>query len=284
LLVFTHVACAGLSVGLLTSPIRRAFADDPKTQLGLDFEDVRLTPRGGNLSLAAWYIPAPNATRAIVFVHGKDACKSCEFSNRSLQFARAMHERGFSVFMLDLRGHGQSQDARITYGLRERDDVLGAVDWLLAKGYAPGSIGVVGVSLGAAASLYAAAEEPAICAIVSDSGYADIRSVFVSASDALGGGPASILPVGSLLAQWLTGEDIVSSSPIDAVRQISPRPIMVIHGERDRLVPVAHAERLAEAAGVEPWVIPNANHARTYISAPGQYARRVGEFFDQHLH
>jgi dipeptidyl aminopeptidase/acylaminoacyl peptidase len=50
--------------------------------------------------------------------------------------------------MIDLRGHGGSSTARLTYGARESQDVLGAVDWLRARGH--GRIGVLGASMGAA--------------------------------------------------------------------------------------------------------------------------------------
>jgi dipeptidyl aminopeptidase/acylaminoacyl peptidase len=283
-----HVLCAGLTVGLLTRPMRMAFAGDPQTSINLAYQQVTLAARADGVRLAAWYIPPPgdpppDRQRVIVFVHGKDACKSCEFGARSMSFARAMHDQGFAVFMLDLRGHGESASAALTYGLRERNDVLGAVDWLLARGYRPGSIGLLGVSLGAASSLFAAAEEPAIGAVVSDSAYADIRSVFVNASDRMGGAPASILPVGAVLARWMTGEDILAASPIDQVARIAPRPVMIIHGAEDRLVPPAHALRLARAAGTQAWLIPGANHARTYTTAPEEYARRVGDFFSASL-
>src|SRR6185503_9494707 len=55
---------------------------------------------------------------------------------------------------------------RITYGSRERRDLLGAVDWLLAHGYVPGTIGVLGVSIGAVAGIDAANREPAIGALM----------------------------------------------------------------------------------------------------------------------
>ena len=47
--------------------------------------------------------------------------------------------------------------------------MLGAVDYLLARGMAPAGVGVLGASIGASAALLAAAEEPAIRAVVADS-------------------------------------------------------------------------------------------------------------------
>ena len=62
--------------------------------------------------------------------------------------------------MIDLRGHGQSSPARMSFGLKEHRDILGAVDWLKGRGYRPGHIGVLGQSMGGASTLYAVAAEP----------------------------------------------------------------------------------------------------------------------------
>ncbi|HUG24197.1 alpha/beta fold hydrolase [Piscinibacter sp.] len=86
----------------------------------------------------------------------------------------ALHA-GFSVLTIDLRGHGTSSPARLTYGARERHDVLGAVDWLRAQGHS--RIGLLGASMGAATALMAAAHEPAISALVVDSPFADFAQM-----------------------------------------------------------------------------------------------------------
>lgn len=79
--------------------------------------------------------------------------------------------------MIDLRGHGLSEDARSTFGITARRDVLGAVYWLEQRGYQAGNIGVLGYSLGAGSVIAAAAEEADIGAVWVDSLFADIQSV-----------------------------------------------------------------------------------------------------------
>ena len=88
-----------------------------------------------------------------------------------------MQARGFQVLMLDMRGHGQSEAGGHTFGARERLDVLGAWDWLRAQGFEAGMIGLLGVSMGAAASIGALALEPEIRAVIADGGYADLPAL-----------------------------------------------------------------------------------------------------------
>jgi len=100
---------------------------------------------------------APNQ-RAIILVHGRDNSRTNGFCDQFVSFANQLHKAGFSVLMIDLRGHGQSADSRYTFGIKERQDILGGVDWLEGRGYQPGKIGVLGYSLGAGSVIGAALE------------------------------------------------------------------------------------------------------------------------------
>ena len=81
------------------------------------------------------------------------------------------------MLMIDLRGHGQSGRARFGFGRTERLDVRGAVDWLVARGFRPGRIGVLGISMGAATGIGAASEDDRIGALVADNSFAELASL-----------------------------------------------------------------------------------------------------------
>jgi pimeloyl-ACP methyl ester carboxylesterase len=268
---------------LVITPMRRPQIGTPMSAHSLTYEDVSFTSRHDNVALSGWFIPARNSDRVIVFVHGKDSCRSCEFINGALDFASDMHERGFNVFMFDLRGHGQSSAARVSFGLREKNDVLGAVDWLKAKGFGAGKIGVLGVSLGSASAAYAAAEEPAISALVIDSGFADFGTLAGDVLRRSSNSATLLLPALSAFSNALAGVNGLASQPVAQIPGILPRPIMIIHGADDRLIPPAQAEQLAHAAHTDVWLVAGANHARTYRTAPIEYTQRVAAFFDNRL-
>ncbi|MEM9610915.1 MAG: prolyl oligopeptidase family serine peptidase, partial [Actinomycetota bacterium] len=49
--------------------------------------------------------------------------------------------------------------------------------------------------------------------------------------------------------------------PIDAVRRLGSRDLMLVHGDEDKLVPLADARRLADAHGAaELKTVPGAGH------------------------
>jgi len=112
---------------------------------------------------AAWYIPSRENQRVIILVHGYNNGRTNGFLDEFVPFACRHHDAGFFVMMIDLRGHGLSEDARST--------------WLEQRGYQAGNIGVLGYSLGAGSVIAAAAEEADIGAVWVDSLFADIQSV-----------------------------------------------------------------------------------------------------------
>jgi fermentation-respiration switch protein FrsA (DUF1100 family) len=184
--------------------------------------------------------------------------------------------------MIDLRGHGQSTDARFTFGLKERSDVLGAVDWLRSRGAAPGPIGVLGLSLGAAAAIGAAAEEPAIAALALDSAFADINTLIGEQWENASGLPRPFLHSALLMARILTGVDLTQARPARELAQVAPRPILLIHCAADDYVPAANLDALhAAAPAAQTWLIPGANclHSEGFNADPAAYSARLQDFF-----
>ena len=299
LLVIAYFGIGAVAANILTQP-KRVF--DPALNpgvYGLEYEDVRFPARGDGLEIAAWYIPSAQNERAIILVHGRDNSRTNGFVDQFVPFANQLHEAGFSVMLIDLRGHGESTEARFTFGIKERQDVLGAVDWLEGRGYQPGKIGVLGYSLGAASVIGAAAAEPDIGAIWIDSAFADVESVIEGSWQQESGLPQVFLQSTLWMIRLLFGYDITAARPVDEIGSIAPRPIFVAHCKQDPMIPIAHMERLlAVAQNTQTWVIQNCDqntlpepileekynqHAIGYPIQPDDYAQRVIQFFAESL-
>jgi fermentation-respiration switch protein FrsA (DUF1100 family) len=142
----------------------------------------------------------------------------------------------------------------------------------------------LGSSQGAFALAQAAADEPRIDAIVLDSPFTSPREL---AHDG-----ARVVPgLGRLAVDWMltlislqTGADFRSVSAEEAIRAAGPRPVMVVHGDGDILMPAAHAQRLHDAAqGPRTiWFGPGP-HSNIITTDPSEYARRLFEFLDENL-
>ncbi len=298
--VVAFLGVGAIAASQLTLP-KRVF--DPALNPGvynLAYQDLRISARTDGLPIAAWYIPSEQNQRAIILVHGRDNSRTNGFGNLFVPFANELHKAGFSVMMIDLRGHGQSGDSRYTFGMKERLDILGAVDWLRTQGYQPGTIGVLGYSLGAASVVGAASEEQSIGAIWIDSAYTDIKSILERNWTSESGLPQPFLTSAAWMVRLLYGYDITASRPIDEIGKIAPRPIFIAHCQQDNTIPISHMERLLTVAqNTQKWVIANCdqnsigkilgpekynNHAIGYIIQPEIYGQNVINFFSENLH
>lgn len=253
------------------------------SRLGVEkvtFESTDGQPRGG------WFVPAPDTTPgpwpAVALVYGYGGYKE-----QMVGYAQLLHAGGFATLMFDMQGSGTTRGLPITLGYKERYDLSGACRYLASRGDVdPGRIGVLGVSMGAATALLAAAEEPLIKAVVSDSAYASIERMIRPGLEAfLGRAAVPFAPLIIWHAENITGAHASDIVPEYAVTELGDRPLLVIHGQDDQLIAVESAHRIYAAAPgpKELWIVPNCAHADAPAVAPQEYEERVVDFFRRSL-
>jgi dipeptidyl aminopeptidase/acylaminoacyl peptidase len=287
-----YLAVCGAIVWSMVIP-RRTGADRTSPQPGLPAAEAIAFESDDGVPLKGELLPS-TGDRAVVLVHG---IHSHRWDGQAPELARALSEAGFHVLVLDLRGHGRSGGETLGLGVREGEDVAAAVDFLLDRGFEPGTIGVHGLSYGAAATLHAAASRPEVGAIVADSAFADIREVAggeIRRQTVLPGwAVAGLMPGLGLMARSLLSIDLAEASPALAAARISSRPILLIHGDSDPITPVDHARRLGDATpAAELWILPGRQHTEGIRLAPDYsensplrdaYLHKVTDFFDRSL-
>src|SRR5260221_12006084 len=136
---------------------RRPDPEDPPSNYGLDFEEISFISRD-HIKIVGWWIPAPDAVGTIVVCSGQNG--SMDGDTKQIP---PLHEAGFNVLMFDFRAHGRSEGDCVTIGMYEKEDLLGALDYL---GDVRGimRVGVLGFSMGAAVALITAALSDRNCA------------------------------------------------------------------------------------------------------------------------
>jgi pimeloyl-ACP methyl ester carboxylesterase len=177
--------------------------------VGLAYEPIRFESEGDHLQLRGWYVPA-SGRRAIIMVHGLDGNRWGEVEPG---LTRLFADEGYDVLLFDLRGHGESEDARVGFGWFERRDVLGAVRVVEARGIPPGRIGVFGASYGGSVALLAAAESPDIGAVAADSPFADARDLLDNELRRRTGLPSVFVPGVGLFTQLFYGLNLAEIPP-----------------------------------------------------------------------
>ena len=277
-------AFADVMVYGLTQAARTPLVTTPAA-FGLEYEAVEFPSREDGVPLRGWLLGDPGAGPAVLIVHGLASNRS---ARPGIEVARFLRDAGAAVLLFDLRAHGESGGDLVSGGFYERRDLLGAYDFVIARGGAPGRVGAIGFSMGGAVALIGAAEEPGIAAVVADGAFADVEDLIANETALMTPFPRWVVPLFmpamKLVAQIRHGIDLGHVVPEESVAELG-YPVLVIHGGADDRIPGEHGRRLhaAAPAGSDLWSVPDVHHAGVYESNPGAYADRVVGYFRARL-
>jgi uncharacterized protein len=202
------------------------FAGETTTpeEFGIRFERASLHADGG-VTLRGWAMPHGSPRARILYFHGNGG-------NLSVwaPILAGIHRRGYALHAFDYRGYGASTGRPSEQGLYK--DVEAALEW---KWESDDRAPVIywGRSLGATMAAYAASKR-APDGLILESGFADARSLFRDSP------PMALLSLFSSYrfptARWL-----------EAVRC----PVLVLHGDRDGVIPFAAGRALFDGIGAQ---------------------------------
>ncbi|MCC5871905.1 MAG: alpha/beta hydrolase [Gammaproteobacteria bacterium] len=229
-------------------------------RIDLDYEGVNFAAADGT-RLHGWYVPAPEADRTLLFLHGNAG----NISHR-LDSLRIFHDLGLNVFIIDYRGYGQSEGRPSEAGLHA--DALAALDYLEREhGVPTAEVVAFGRSLGGAVAACLATRKP-LAALI-------LESTFISVPE-LGSELYPWLPV-----RWLSRleydalaclEDVAGQE--DVGRRV---PTLIVHSREDDIVPFRHGQALAAAGGAELLEL-RGDHNRGFLVSGEQYTRGLARF------
>lgn len=236
----------------------------------IDFQEIELITEDG-VTLSAWYTPPKNGA-VILVAHGYG-------DKRAEDFYELFASHGYGVVAWDFRAHGKSGGDFSSLGYYENLDAKAALDFALAQ---PGvqHVGAWGGSMGAVTMIRATAQYPQIEALIADSPFANLEEEMDLQIP---------FPIMRLLihffAEQQTGVSPASVNPLKDIGSISPRPVFLIQGLSDGMVPLDSGQRLFDAAG-EPrqlWEEQDVPHLNMYAFYKERYTKRAIKFFDEYL-
>lgn len=230
-------------------------------------EDVVI--RSGGLSLAAYRAPAtPSATGAarqgLVLCHGFPVGPTVQSSGPGgyTELAdRLAADTGWTVMTFNFRGTGRSEGNFSLNGWLR--DLQAATDSLLAT-EGVSDVWLCGFAAGGALALCAAGEDSRVRGVAALSAPADFGDRahdarrFVAQARAVGVIRDPAFPPD--LEAWAS--ELREVRPLSLIGKIPPRPVLIVHGSNDEVVPVLDARALADAAEgqVELRVLVGASH------------------------
>jgi dipeptidyl aminopeptidase/acylaminoacyl peptidase len=257
-------------------------------EVGLAAEEVSFPARGSDeITITAWWIEEkPTAPKkAFVLVHGRRANKKA-----LVRFAPIFASRGISTLLVDLRGHGESSDGCTTFGDREREDVIGAVDYLFEKGYSPDDrIGIYGISMGGTTAFLAAmdlnGEKPgSVDIMILDSMNPDVpASIELNSRKVVGKATPFLLPGALLTAKLRSGADYEDGNPIAHVDGIDIPAFFIMH-DMDEQIPYNVQMNMYERykGPKEELTFKGLMHHKGHAEKGAEYDEAIRKFLQQH--
>jgi fermentation-respiration switch protein FrsA (DUF1100 family) len=221
--------------------------------VGISGASVETLTTADGEKIVLWYVPAKVGMATILYFQGNVG----EIGDRPLRF-NYYHSRGFGVAYLSYRGFGGSSGSPSETGLMA--DANAAYDWLLARGVEPNRIALLGESLGSGVAVQLAAQRE-VGAVALEAPY------------------TSTVEVAAKIYWWLPVHALMKDQfkSIDFIAAVVA-PLLIIHGEEDRLIPVEFGKRLFDAANQpkELEIVPGFGH--DVLFEESTWAREV-EFF-----
>ncbi len=247
-------------------------------EYGLKYEAVEFKAKDG-ITLRGVWIPVAGSDKAVVCLHGYRGSHDPD-----LWRVPYLYRAGFNTLLFDFRAHGRSDGNWMTFGYKERWDVLGAIEFLQKNGLR--HIGLHGISYGGLIGILSAAIDPRVEAVITDGG----PNRWMVGAD--GWSHEHGIPV------WLTraiawvffamtsifvGANLFKYELTRWVGKVSPRPILFIHGDKDRYCTDFDKLYAAAKEPKELWRVPEAEHTTASLLYPEEYNRRVIQFFTRYL-
>jgi hypothetical protein len=194
-------------------------------------------PAADGVALHAYYLPNDTSDRVVIFFHGNYGN-----STQRLSHAASLHDLGVAVLLLSYRGYPKSGGSASEQGVYlDAQAALGFVDEDL--GYAKPSTFILGRSLGSAVAVDVAQEQP-------------LAGLILISPISSGADFAEYHGLG--WAKWLVGDPFDSLEKLERVSS----PILIIHGNEDRTLPIEMGRALHAAAppGSTLIEVPGAGH------------------------
>ena len=243
-------------------------------------ESVSITSRDG-IRLSARYYHLSDDAPVEIMVHGYRGHALRDFAGG----AKICLDRGHNLLLIDQRAQGESEGRTISFGIKERFDVLSWVDYVLKRFGKDKKIILVGVSMGAGTVIMAAGESlpENVVGVIADCPFSSPIDI-IERVGREGGFPRPLIkPLVATGARLFGGFSLFEASPREAAARAGV-PILIIHGDADRFVPYSMSEEIKAAnPSIILEKIEGAEHAVSYLKDTERYVSLVNAFKDRFL-
>lgn len=281
LTLLTVLWCARAAKKVLHPESKRKPLDVWPDQYKLPYENIYFKTQD-NILIKGWFIPNAKSDKTIILMHGWGMNRADVFKNTYF-----LHDLGYNLMYFDFRALGESGGKTSSIGYLEVKDLQAAIAFLNAtRPFAAQKIGLYGLSMGAMVAICEAAQNPEIQCVAAEASYYSFRRVV--SRWAWVHNKIPYFPLIPIILHYIRRNLSVNPehySPKYNIPKIAPRPVFIIHGRYDNLVPAAQAKLLFKRAGEpkEIWLVPGAKHNKCAEVGGFEYKQKLTDFFRKYL-
>ena len=246
--------------------------------IGIPFEEISI-PTKNNCKLYGWLIKVDTGFPTLVMMHGWG--RNVE---RVLPYIRQLNSKDYNLLAFDSRHHGSSDKDDFSTMVKFAEDISASVDFVVENEYFKNpSIGVIGLSIGGAASIYAAAHDERIKSVVTVGAFADPMDIMKLQ---LMQHHIPYIPIGWMVLQYIqkqVGFKFTDVAPEKHMKNSSAE-FLLIHGDEDVKIPLSHFHRLIESSDrgkVSSWEIAGRGHSDCHLE--DGFWLKIKDHFDRTL-
>lgn len=242
-------------------------------------EEVAILSYDG-LVLVGKYIHVADGAPLDIMIHGYRGLALRDFSGGAV----FRLEKGHNVLLCEQRAHERSGGHVITFGVKERFDVVSWVNYAVKRFGSDVEIALFGVSMGAATVLMASELDlpPQVKAICADCPYTSPKDIIKNTIKQIRLPVWLFYPLLNLSAHLFGGFGLNEASAERAVKNAKV-PILLMHGKADSFVPCEMSKRIAAAnpSKVELHLWDDAAHGMSFVVHTQEYIDIENKFFER---
>lgn len=187
-----------------------------------------------------------------------------------------------SCLIVDQRCAGKSQGTVITFGIKEHQDCLKWVDFVVNHFGPDVKIILTGISMGASTVLMAASHPlpPNVIGVLADCGYTSAEAIIKAVIRKMHIPVSLLYPFIKLAAKLYGHFDLECESPLESVKKCT-LPVIFFHGEADDFVPCYMSQENFDACTSRKaiYTVPGAGHGLSFPADQDGYIHQLAEFF-----
>lgn len=215
------------------------------------------------------------SNKVILMFHGYRGTAIRDFSGQAMH----MIKKGYNVLLVDERGHGESEGHSITFGVREKRDVLTWFEFAKKKFGENKEFVFVGISMGSATILFASKDIEGHHKFICDCPYPTVKEVLSGFIEKLNLSSKVFYPLLNLTSIIFSHTNLNKDNAYESVKN-SGHKYLIIHGEKDTIIPyqLSYQLYLENKEKVHYELFPNTDHGVSYLTDTPRYLKVIDDF------